>query len=77
MLPQMGTHALREGAAQRESDSPQAISHEGIEPQALGQQGGDILEQGLGEAGPGIVDGSTVSLVHGNVLHITAARAAM
>jgi hypothetical protein len=36
-----------------------------------------VIEQSLGQLGTGVVDRLTISWVHGNVLQVTAARAAI
>jgi hypothetical protein len=77
LLNQIRTQALREGAEQRQINGAKDISHQGIESQTLLQQLRDILEQGLREIGTGVVDRIAVSWVHGNVLRVIAARAAI
>jgi hypothetical protein len=73
----MGTQVLIESTEQSQADGTQEISDQGIEPQAVFQKRWDIVEQGLRQTGTGSVDGVTVSLFHGNVLQVTAARAAI
>jgi hypothetical protein len=77
LLSQLRTQTLIEGTEQGQSDGPQDISHQPHRVVDLAPTRWAYPRQGSGQLGIGVVDCITVFWVHGNVLQVTAAKAAI